>query len=82
MNQESFLTDALVKRHEAETAALPQNPPRGVVPTAPAYVIINGKMLSICPICSNIIRLNKPLLGDIHLCLTDEEIRQRSRPLP
>lgn len=30
-NPESFLTDALVARHQAETADLPLNPPREVM---------------------------------------------------
>lgn len=27
-----------------------------------------------CGLCGKIVKVNKPILGDLHLCLTDEEI--------
>lgn len=37
-------------------------------------VVVGGKMYRRCSMCGTVVRINKPLVGDLHLCLTDEEI--------
>ncbi len=31
-------------------------------------VAVGGKMYALCSTCGNIVRINKPLLGSVHLC--------------
>lgn len=35
-------------------------------------VDIGGKRYGMCRDCRKVVRLNKPLLGDLHLCLEEE----------
>jgi hypothetical protein len=35
--------------------------------------IINGKIYAVCYGCGKIIRVNKPLIGSVHFCTTEEE---------
>lgn len=35
--------------------------------------IVGNKLMGICGECGNLIRLDKPILGSIHFCLTQEE---------
>ena len=36
---------------------------------------LNGKLYTVCENCGSIIRLNKPIVGGLHFCYTDEELR-------
>lgn len=36
-------------------------------------LIVGGKLYQRCGYCMNLVQINKPLLGALHLCLTDEE---------
>ncbi|KKN77217.1 hypothetical protein LCGC14_0361950 [marine sediment metagenome] len=36
--------------------------------------VVGKKLMVQCPICKKIIRIDKPILGSLHICLTDEEI--------
>jgi hypothetical protein len=39
-----------------------------------------SRLYARCATCLNIVRINKPIVGDWHFCLTDEEIAaQRSK---
>jgi hypothetical protein len=41
-------------------------------------VVLVGRWLyRRCQTCGSIVRLNKPIIGDLHFCLTDEEIAAR-----
>jgi len=31
-------------------------------------IIAGHKLYVICPVCNELVRINKPLLGDIHIC--------------
>jgi len=43
--------------------------------TTPEYCFVVGnKLMTKCKICGKIIRIDKPFLGSLHFCLTDEEI--------
>lgn len=39
-----------------------------------------------CQICGKFVRINKPIFGSLHICLSEEEIREKqskpSRQLP
>lgn len=37
---------------------------------------IGNSLYDVCPRCAKLVRLNKPLLGGIHVCVTDEEEQQ------
>ena len=37
--------------------------------------IVGGKLMSVCSGCAKIIRLDKPILGSLHICTTDDERR-------
>lgn len=43
--------------------------------------IIGGKLMAVCPNCSKIIRLDKPILGSLHACTTEEEQRLYGREI-
>lgn len=47
------------------------------VPYYPQVLRVGNKLYCRCLTCGDVIRLNKPILGSLHLCLTDEEIKQR-----
>jgi len=33
---------------------------------------INGKIYEVCGVCGEIIRWDKPIIGSMHICLSDE----------
>jgi hypothetical protein len=35
--------------------------------------IVGGKLMSVCPDCGQVVRLDKPFLGSLHICTTPEE---------
>jgi hypothetical protein len=35
--------------------------------------VIGGKLMTVCPDCGQIVRLDKPFLGSLHICTTPEE---------
>lgn len=35
--------------------------------------IVGGKLMEVCPMCGKIVRIDKPLLGSMHFCVTEEE---------
>ncbi len=37
---------------------------------------LNGKLYEVCGGCGDIIRLDKPLFGSVHVCATAEEQRK------
>lgn len=37
-------------------------------------VFVNGKVYALCPQCRQVIRMNKPLIGSLHLCTTAESV--------
>lgn len=44
------------------------------------WVEVGGKIYAMCGVCGDVIRVNKPIVGSMHFCLTDEEIKlQRER---
>ena len=45
----------------------------------PGLIIAGNKLYAICPMCQALVRVNKPILGDLHFCLTEEEIRERRK---
>lgn len=45
-------------------------------------MIVTGRgIYEYCSVCGKLVQLNKWLTGDLHLCLTDEEISTRDRLL-
>jgi len=36
--------------------------------------VVGNRLMGKCYACGKIIRINKPFLGSMHLCLTDEEL--------
>lgn len=34
-----------------------------------------GKLYEVCATCGQIVRFDKPLLGSLHICVTEEEAR-------
>ena len=40
-------------------------------------LIVGNKLFCRCGICENMVRVDKPILGGLHFCLTQEEIAQR-----
>ena len=41
--------------------------------------VVGNKLMGKCYDCGKIIRIDKPILGSIHLCLLPEEIEERNR---
>jgi acetyl-CoA carboxylase beta subunit len=41
-------------------------------------VVIGRQVWQKCQWCEQVIRLNKPIFGSWHICLTDEEMRAKS----
>lgn len=37
-------------------------------------VVVGNGLYQKCQACEQVVRLNKPLIGSFHLCLTEEEI--------
>ncbi len=44
-------------------------------------IIVGNKIYAKCAECGTLIRINKPLFGSMHICLSDEEIADRERKL-
>lgn len=40
-------------------------------------IVTNGKIYDYCSDCGRLVRLNKPILGSLHICLTEEEKRYK-----
>ena len=40
-----------------------------------------GKIYEYCELCGKLVRLNKSILGSLHVCLTDEEICERENAI-
>lgn len=51
------------------------------VPFAPKVLVVGRKMYSRCCTCGDIVCVNKRVLGDLHFCLTQEEIQAKRRGL-
>jgi hypothetical protein len=34
---------------------------------------VNGKLYGVCDNCGEIVRINKPIIGSLHLCRSEEE---------
>ena len=39
--------------------------------------VVGGKLLGVCPNCAKIVRIDKPIIGSVHVCLTSAD---RARP--
>lgn len=39
------------------------------------YITADGKVIMQCGYCGKFVRLNKPLLGSLHICLSEAERR-------
>ena len=69
-------------RDEAETVIiefasglrLQQAAPKQLLP---GVLEMAGKLWARCPDCAKLVRLDKPLFGSLHICLTDEEKAQK-----
>lgn len=42
--------------------------------------MIGGKWFAVCERCGKIVRRDKPLLGGVHFCVTEEEERHPAYP--
>ncbi len=42
-------------------------------------IITNGKIYKWCRDCKKLVRLNKPIFGSLHLCVTEAESEELSR---
>ena len=42
---------------------------------------IGTKIYGVCPNCANIVRINKPVFGSLHVCTTDDEKREYKREI-
>lgn len=42
-------------------------------------LVVGSKIYDRCAVCGSLIQVNKFLFGDLHICLSDEEIIQRDR---
>ena len=36
-------------------------------------IIVGGKIYARCSACGKIVRINKPIIGDIHVCVSPKE---------
>ena len=43
----------------------------------PHGFVVGGKWYSECPACEKTIRVDKPLIGSLHVCLTPDEIQEK-----
>jgi len=50
-----------------------------VGPTRLNVVIAGSCICATCPDCGKFIRLNKPILGSLHVCIGEEERARRAR---
>jgi len=42
-------------------------------------VLVGHRVLAKCPACDKIIRVNKPIIGDLHLCSEEAAEAERKR---
>lgn len=40
-------------------------------------IIAGSKIYEYCGVCGELVRINKFILGSIHICLSEEEIKQK-----
>lgn len=45
----------------------------------PGVFVVGNQLYTQCGACGKVIRLNKPILGSLHICLTDEELAAKNR---
>lgn len=50
------------------------NPPEGTF-------VVGNKLMSQCRYCRKILRVDKPIFGSLHICLSDEERAEHDRVL-
>jgi hypothetical protein len=43
----------------------------------PGAFIVGSKIYCRCEECGSLVRINKPIFGDLHLCLTEEEKKEK-----
>ena len=43
----------------------------------PFGFVVNDKWYMTCGLCGNLIRVDKPIFGSMHLCLSEEEERAK-----
>ena len=41
------------------------------------YFTVGNKLMCVCDGCGKIIRVDKPIFGSLHLCLTPEEAKRQ-----
>ncbi len=44
---------------------------------ARVYADDKGRLYAVCAVCDSLVRINKPLIGGLHVCLTDDEIKAK-----
>ena len=42
-------------------------------------IITNGKIYALCGKCGSLVRLNKPLLGSLHICDEDSKLEHHEK---
>jgi hypothetical protein len=45
----------------------------------PGAFIVGNKIYCKCDDCGSLVQLNKLIFGDLHLCLTEEELEKKER---
>ena len=45
----------------------------------PGTFVVGNKLMSRCDECGNLVQINKAVFGDLHFCLTDEEIKNKNK---
>jgi hypothetical protein len=40
-------------------------------------IVAGNKIYDKCPVCGKLVQLNKFFFGSIHVCLTEEEIKEK-----
>ena len=45
----------------------------------PGAFVVGSKIYCKCDDCGKLVQLNKFILGDVHLCLTEEEIAEKNK---
>ena len=43
----------------------------------PGTFIVGNKLMGKCDECGKLVQINKTIFGDLHFCLTEEEIKKR-----
>jgi hypothetical protein len=42
-------------------------------------IVAGGKLYAQCPDCGKLVRVNKPILGSLHICLSPEELAEKQK---